>query len=122
MLLWTYLYFSSNRILQNLAQESFKSLISSASYNSIFEILDEGYDYKSLVSVSFDKDNNINMIMTDSLQINNIASKLASNTYDYLEKHTKYGVDVPLGAFTGIKLVSGFGKAIKMKLLLSNRI
>ncbi len=112
-----YLYFSSNKLLESLACESFHSAISSASYNAIYDVLEEGYDYKSLINVSKDANGNINMVITDSLKVNSIASSLASKAYKYLDKSANYGVDVPLGAFTGIKLISGFGKKIKMKLI-----
>ncbi|MBR2337688.1 MAG: hypothetical protein IKA61_07085 [Clostridia bacterium] len=112
-----FLYVSSNRILENIALKSFNSLISSASYYAIDEILKEGYDYKSLIDVSTDQQGEINMVVTDSFKVTAIASAAATKTYNYLTKYSNQGVDVPLGAFTGIKLISGFGHKIKMKLI-----
>lgn len=117
VLLACYLYFSSNKILENLALKSFDSLISSASYYAIDEIVSKGYDYKSLIDVSKDKNGDVNMVVTNSLKINELASIVATETYNYLDRYTKLGVDVPVFAFTGIKLISGLGKAIKMQLI-----
>lgn len=111
------LYFSSNKILEDLALKSFDSTISCASYHAIDQILSEGYDYKSLLDVSTDSSGNINMIITDSFKVNSMASSIATYTYNYLTKQTNLGVDVPIGAFTGIRLLGGFGKAVKMKLI-----
>lgn len=111
------LYVSSNKILEQLALNSFSSLISSASYHAIDETLEPKYDYKSLVSVSTDNDGQINMVMTDSYKVNLMASSVATSAYKYLDENTKKGVDVPVCAFTGIKLISGFGVPIKMKLI-----
>ena len=72
------LYFSSNKLLEEIALNSYSSLISSASYNAIDKMLEPKYDYKSLVSISTDKDGQINMLMTDSYKVNLMASKVAS--------------------------------------------
>ena len=112
-----YLYVSSNRLLEELAQNSFSSLISSASYNAIDKMLEPKYDYKSLVSVTTDNSGQINMVMTDSYKVNAMASSVATNAYEYLVEYTKRGVEVPFLAFTGIRLISGFGTPIKMKLI-----
>ncbi|MBR2384569.1 MAG: sporulation protein YunB [Clostridia bacterium] len=117
IMLSCFLYFSSNRILENLALESFDSLISSASYNAINKILVDGYDYKSLIDVSTNSQGEIVMITTDSVKVTSMASLAATNTYNYLKNYTNCGVDVPIGAFTGIKLISGFGKTVKMRLI-----
>lgn len=111
------LYVSSNNLLEKLALDSFSSLISSASYHAIDKMLEPKYDYKSLVSVSTDNSGNINMVMTDSYKVNEMASSVATNAYTYLDENAKKGVDVPICAFTGISLISGFGTPIKMKLI-----
>ena len=111
------LYYSSNKVLINLGYESYRSLISSASYNAIDEIIDTGYDYKNLFDISTNKDNEINMVVTNSYLVNSLATDIATKTYNYLNKKANFGVDVPLGAFTGIKLISGFGSKVKMKLI-----
>ena len=111
------LYYSSNKVLINLGYESYRSLISSASYNAIDEIIDTGYDYKNLFDISTNKDNEINMVVTNSYLVTSLATDIATKTYNYLNKKANFGVDVPLGAFTGIKLISGFGSKVKMKLI-----
>lgn len=111
------LYFSSNKILEEIALKSYSSLISSASYDAIDKMLEPKYDYRSLVSISTDKEGQINMLMTDSYKVNLMASKVATNAYNYLDEYTKRGVEVPICAFTGIRLISGFGNKIKMQLI-----
>lgn len=113
----TFLYVSSNKTLQSIALKSFDSLISSASYHAIDCLLEEGYDYKSLMDVTTDINGNVTMVTTNSYKVTSMASSVAKNTYSYLLKETNSGVDVPLFAFTGINLISGYGKKIKMKLI-----
>ena len=111
------LYFSSNKIMEELALSSFSALISNASYHAIDKIIDSKYDYQSLVKVTTDKDGQITMVLTDSFKVNSIATLAAKNAYDFLDKNTKLGVGVPLGTFTGIRLISGFGEKINMRLI-----
>jgi len=111
------LYRSSNKIIEEIGVKSFSSLISSASYSAIDVIIDTGYNYKTLFDVSTDNEGNINMITTDSYEVNLLAVKIANETYAYLDRTTKLGVDVPIGVFTGIRIISGFGEPIKMKLI-----
>ena len=75
-----FLYFSSNKILENLALKSFDSLISSGSYYAIDEILKEGYDYKSLINVTTNSQGEITMVTTDSIKVTAMASSAATNT------------------------------------------
>ncbi len=116
-ILSTSLYFSSNRILSELGEKSYGSLISNASYQAIEEVIKSGYDYKDLISVEKNSSGDVIMIITDSVAVNGLSADIASKTYDIIDKKTNEGVGVPLGAFSGIRLLSGFGERINMKLL-----
>lgn len=121
-LLFFNLYRSSNKIIEELGEKSFGSIISSASYSAIDVIIEKGYNYNTLFDVSTDKDGNINMITSNSYEVNLLATKIANETYDFLDEKTKLGVNVPLGVFTGIRLISGYGKTIKMKLISTSSV
>jgi sporulation protein YunB len=62
------------------------------------------------------------MITSNSYEVNLLATKIANETYDFLDEKTKLGVNVPLGVFTGIRLISGYGKTIKMKLISTSSV
>lgn len=111
------IYFSSDRIVTEYAAKSFDSMISSASYYTVDILVDEKYRYADLVDVKTDKDGNICMVVTDSYEVNRMATTAATNAYNYLSEEIKKGVDVPVGAFTGIRLIGGFGKKVKMKVI-----
>lgn len=111
------LYCSSNKILEELALSTFNSLISNASYYAVDEILVSGYDYSKLVEIKTNSNGDINMVITNSYTVNLLAKEVATDAYNFLTAETEKGVNVPLGAFSGIKLISGFGQNIKMKLI-----
>lgn len=110
-------YFSSNRIVVEFAEKTFDSIISSASYHAVDVIIGKKYKYADLVDVKTDSSGNISMVITDSYEVNRLATTAATNAYNFLSEETGKGVDVPIGAFTGIRLISGFGSKVKMKVI-----
>ncbi len=111
------IYFSSDRIVVNLAEKTFDSIISSASYHAVDIIVEEKYRYSDLVDIKTDSSGNVGMIITDSYAVNKLAATAATKAYAYLSERIEKGVEVPLGAFTGIRLISGFGAKVRMKVI-----
>ncbi len=111
------LYFSSDRIVVDYAVKCFDSAISSASYYAVDIIVDKKYGYADLVDVKTDKDGQISMVVTDSYEVNSLSTTVATNAFNYLTSEIKKGVDVPVCVFTGIRLISGFGPIVKMKVI-----
>ena len=111
------IYFSSDRIVVNLAEKTFDSIISSASYHAVDIIVEEKYRYSDLVDIKTDSSGNVGMIITDSYAVNKLAATAAIKAYAYLSEKIEKGVEVPLGAFTGIRIISGFGAKVRMKVI-----
>lgn len=111
------IYFSSDRIVVSLAEKTFDSIISSASYHAVDIIVEEKYCYSDLVDIKTDSSGNVGMIITDSYAVNKLAATAATKAYAYLSERIEKGVEVPLGAFTGIRLISGFGAKVRMKVI-----
>lgn len=111
------IYFSSDRIVVSLAEKTFDSIISSASYHAVDIIVEEKYRYSDLVDIKTDSSGNVGMIITDSYAVNKLAATAATKAYAYLSEKIEKGVEVPLGAFTGIRLLSGFGAKVRMKVI-----
>lgn len=111
------IYFSSDRIVVSLAEKTFDSIISSASYHAVDIIVEEKYRYSDLVDIKTDSSGNVGMIITDSYAVNKLAATAVTKAYAYLSEKIEKGVEVPLGAFTGIRLISGFGVKVRMKVI-----
>ena len=111
------LYFSSNKIMVEFAMETYNSSISYASYYAIEKTVKNKYSYEDLTKIYTDNNGQINMIVTNSLKVNELTSTIATDTFNYLQNELKKGVEIPLGAFTGVRLISGFGSKIKMQLI-----
>ncbi len=111
------IYFSSDRIVVGFAEKTFDSIISSASYHAVDIIVEEKYNYSDLIDIKTDSEGNVGMIITDSYAVNKLATTAATKAYDYLSAEIEKGVEVPVGAFTGIRLISGFGTKVRMKVI-----
>lgn len=111
------IYFSSDRIVVSFAEKTFDSIISSASYHAVDIIVEEKYNYSDLIKIRTDSSGNVGMIITDSYAVNKLATTAATKAYDYLTAEIDKGVEVPVGAFTGIRLISGFGTKVRMKVI-----
>ncbi len=116
------LYSSSNRILIKIGESSFQGVLSTASYYAIEESLSIDFSYDNLYKIHKDTEGNIAMITADAYKFNTLTTLLASSVGEYLTNYINQGVDVPIGVFTGISMVQGFGKKIKMKLIAINSV
>ncbi len=122
IILFLYLYFSSNRILEEYALKSFISAISTVSYSAIDTIIEGGYDYSDLIEIEKNNDGDVSMVVTQSFKVNELAVLSAKKTFSLLESTLNNGVDIPLGAFSGIRMISGFGAKVNMKLLTASSV
>ena len=111
------LYLSSNRILLETGEKTFTSLISTSSYSAINKVVERGYSYKDLIEIEKNSSGEVTMIIAESRKVNELASDIATETYSVISKRADEGVKIPIGALSGIRLISGFGEKITMKLL-----
>lgn len=94
----------------------FYTLCTSATNTTVFNCL-SGVDYYSLVNVEKNNSGEITMLTANSTKINYINKKVVISITDLLSNEIEKGFSVPLLAFSGIKLISGYGKKIKLKSL-----
>ncbi len=116
------LYSSSNKMLIEIGVSSYSGVLSTASYYAIEKTLHNDYDYNTLFEIYKDTDNNVTMITTDAFTFNKISTDIVNYVTEYLNDYLSKGVEVPIGVFTGISLLSGFGKKIKMPLITINSV
>lgn len=88
----------------------------SASLSSINEAvitsLNQELKYSDLIKIEKNNDGDISLMSADALKINSISRTVAGKTEEILKKKLSNGIPVPLFAFTGIKLASGFGPIV----------
>ncbi len=104
-------------VLKSIAEATMRSITTVAVNDAIYYTLSDAVRYEDLVTVERDGAGNILAITSDSLKINRIARDAAYMSQENLQRMSESGVDVPLGAFTGIEAWAGFGPAVNIKII-----
>ena len=80
-------------------------------------IVMEKYKYDDLCTISKDTNGNITMLSSNVLLINEIVSNITLKIQEELSKKENSSFDVKLGSFTGIKILSGRGPNVNVKIV-----
>ncbi len=94
-----------------------RSITTVAVNDAIYYTLSDNLRYEDLITVSSDKEGNILAITSNALQINRIARDAAYMSQQNLDKMSEAGIEVPLGAFTGVEAWAGFGPKMNIKII-----
>lgn len=73
--------------------------------------------YEDLVKVEKDNNNTITMLKFDVMEMNMLASDIAYNIQQELNKKENDEIYIPMGSLSGISYLSGFGPKIKMQII-----
>lgn len=74
------------------------------------------YKYQDLCTVTKDINGNVTMIKSNIIPINEIISDVAVRIQEELDKESNTSFRIPLGSFTGSKLLSGMGPEIPFRM------
>lgn len=104
-------------VLKSIAEASMRSITTVAVNDAIYYTLSDQIRYEDLVAVERDGEGNILAITSNALQINRIARDAAYMSQQNLQKMSEGGIEIPLGAFTGIEAWAGFGPKINIRII-----
>jgi len=110
------IYFSTVKLVLKAGGEIFKSNISNCSYYAIEKCISDKVQINDLYKIQKDNNGKIVFIETDALLLNYIVKNLALDCYDYMNEYVSGGFEIPLGAFSGVKLLAGYGPKVNVKL------
>ncbi len=94
-----------------------RSITTEAVNDAIYYTLSDNLRYEDLISVERGSKGEILSITSNSLQINRIARDTAYMSQKNLNEMSRAGVNIPIGAFTGIELIAGMGPKINLKII-----
>ena len=103
-----WMYRNATRMLVSVAEEKLRAMANVAVNEAVYITLADGVRYEDLISIE---------IVANALHVNAIARDTASFAQMRLTQMSGEGIDVPLGAFTGIGLFAGLGPSIRLKTL-----
>lgn len=75
----------------------------------------EKYNYQDIVSIT--KSDKSNILKTDVVVINNIATEITNSITKSFKDLEKQNINIPIGALTGSKLLTGRGPDINIKIV-----
>ena len=116
------IYHFSNKLLIDIGISRYNGVLSTASYYAIEKSIEPLDDFSTFFNVEKNASGNVTMILTDFYKLNALSVSIANEVSNYFNNYFLEGVEVPIGAFTGIKMFAGFGKTVKMPLVTANSI
>lgn len=112
-----YIQLNVTNVLKSISEATMRSITTVAVNDAIYYTLSDQVRYEDLVNVARDDEGNIQAISSNSFQINRIARDTAYMSQQNLKKMSEDGIQVPLGAFTGVEAWAGFGPKITLKII-----
>lgn len=116
-------FFQKNvtKILYRLSEASVQSMTVLSVNEAVSETL-ERIDYGSLVTVTHGSDGAVTGISANAQNVNLLARTTATLSMANLSARSENGIKVPVGAFTGIEFLAGFGPKVTFKIISVSRV
>lgn len=112
-----YVQWNVTTVLKSIAEATMRSITTVAVNDAIYYTLSDRIRYEDLVTVTKDDEGEIVAITSNAFQINRIARDTAYMSQQNLKSMSEDGIEVPLGAFTGVEAWAGFGPKVNIKII-----
>lgn len=106
-----------NPVIITMSEAKVSSLSTTAVYDAIDTVLNNGTTYNELINVTTDDNGEVNFIQADGISINALGNQIAVATQINLDKIGQQTVSIPIGNFTAMPILAGQGPKIEIKLL-----
>lgn len=107
--------------IKTYSVDEIRSKVTSAVNRSVLLNLNDA-NYDDLITVEKNAAGDITLMAADSLKINSINREIAVSAQALIAASCDEGVAVPLGAFSGISIVAGFGPDITLDILTAENV
>lgn len=112
-----YIYAVVNPIVVETSEAKIKSLTQTTLSNSVLNIVsNETNLFDELVKYTYSNENKISLISVSSIKANLLARQITNHAQSQLDNVTSTGVEIHLGAFTGITVLASWGPLVKVGL------
>lgn len=115
----TLIYLSNvvSPVILQASEAKIKSLAQNALSGAVYSIVtSEAETYSKLLNYTYDDEGSISMINVDSICVNTLSRQITSLAQNNIDNLTNAGINVNIGAFSGITAFADFGPFIKMNL------
>ena len=112
-----FIHSNVTNVLKAIAEASMRSITTVAVNDAVYYTLSDKLRYEDLIAIERDGNGDIQAISSNAFQINRIARDAAYMSQENLNSMSQDGVEVPLGALTGISAWAGFGPKLHLKII-----
>ena len=102
-------------IFDTLCETKAKSIATKISNEQATNVMRE-HSYEELFTIEKDSDNNITMVKSNIIAINEIISDVAVKIQDDIDARGRENIEIAIGSFTGNKLLAGRGPGVKIRI------
>ena len=110
-----------NPIFEKLCEETATSIATSITNEETTKVMNK-YNYENFFTIVKDKDDNVQMVTANVLEINKITSDIALNIQKSMEKNENKKIYIQSGALTCIRYFSGVGPKIGLNIVSTGNI
>ena len=111
------LYCRVTDIMLSVTEETMRARTATAVNEAVYETLADSIRYEDLVTVERGTQGEIRAIFANAYEINRIARDTAYLAQKRLQTTGEEGIAIPLGAFSGIEALAGFGPSVRIRLI-----
>ena len=117
VLVFWYIYAVVNPIVVETSEAKIKSLTQTTLSNSVLNIVsNEENLFDELVKYTYSNENKSSLISVSSIKANLLARQITNHAQSQLDSVTSTGVEIHMGAFTGITVLASWGPLVKVGL------
>ena len=106
---------SVSPVFEKVCEDEAKSIATLATNEKATEVMNK-HNYEEMFTIEKDSSGNITMVKSNIYPINDIISDAARKIQEDLNSRGKEDIEIPLGSFSGIKLLAGRGPGVKIKI------
>lgn len=116
ILILLYLHYVVNPIIIDATEAKVYSLTQDAVENSVYDVIKDNNIYDELIEIVKDENGDVQMITANAFQINMFSKNLLKSAQDSLKGLAEQGVELGIGTFTGLPILTDRGPKITLKL------
>lgn len=116
ILILLYLHYVVNPIIIDATEAKVYSLTQDAVENAVYDVIKDNNIYDELIEIVKDENGDVQMITANAFQINMFSKNLLKSAQDSLKGLAEQGVELGIGTFTGLPILTDRGPKITLKL------
>jgi len=115
VLLNLYICYIITPLIARISIDYAKNCLTTSINDSILNSFIGGIKYSDLILVEKNSQGNVSLMTVNSVNANKLSKEISIRVEDDIKSKLKLGTPIPLGAFLGIPILSGYGRTVNLK-------